>query len=543
MSQKINTDNINYLAFEGGGGKGIVYLGVVQALEEKYMQKNFAGIDNSKAEYPGLYADFKGQGSLPLFPIWSSHPKHRPLKGVSGSSAGAITAFLLAMGLSSQDIEAELKKTDTEKIAGKSTTISKTENFFEHPDILGYRTTFGKRDYSNLDEGDQTLRKIGRVASPIISRIRKVKQYFINLANSHDTLMKRLLLSDYIGGNTVVSPPNNPLIPGYHYVKPYNKATIEAFSLDTVMAYIYSLLFHRGIFTGFEIRKYFEDLMERYLMEKIRNLVSSAGGTPQIIIDLQSDRYFPSKPGEVTFKWFYEATGVDLVITGVNVTQEIPLYFSLTHTPDFPVIEAVAISMNIPILFKPVYIDTPVDKSYAENDNPNMKYYGLYVDGGATNNLPIHAFNNLETSNVGYRGDTINIDVVVPSDYPGEFKKNTIGFELGQRVSGIKAECGFGDLKYTDKKVMEKAIFKKNNSGVMGEYMGELLNSLMYHSTRGQVNSPEVEEHVIVVETGEISTLDFSSPELNGIRGEKDIKDEKELRIRLALELIDELLK
>jgi len=34
MVMKVAKENVNYLVFEGGGGKGITYIGAVHALEE-----------------------------------------------------------------------------------------------------------------------------------------------------------------------------------------------------------------------------------------------------------------------------------------------------------------------------------------------------------------------------------------------------------------------------------------------------------------------------------------------------------------------------
>ena len=64
----LHVDAIKYLAMEGGGGKGCVYLGAIIALEEL--------------------------GLLPIRPDGTSR-----IRGIAGASAGTITAFLLALGL------------------------------------------------------------------------------------------------------------------------------------------------------------------------------------------------------------------------------------------------------------------------------------------------------------------------------------------------------------------------------------------------------------------------------------------------------------
>jgi predicted acylesterase/phospholipase RssA len=63
---------ITYLALEGGGGKGVTYLGAMKALRE-----------------------------LKVLPI--RHGCENQLKGISGASAGAITALMLTLGFSDDD--------------------------------------------------------------------------------------------------------------------------------------------------------------------------------------------------------------------------------------------------------------------------------------------------------------------------------------------------------------------------------------------------------------------------------------------------------
>src|SRR5258706_4003238 len=72
---KLNAGEIKYLAFEGGGGKGIAFLGALQVLTE---QKILA---NNKSGYRGH------------------------IEGYAGASAGAITAFWLSIGYDFYEVE------------------------------------------------------------------------------------------------------------------------------------------------------------------------------------------------------------------------------------------------------------------------------------------------------------------------------------------------------------------------------------------------------------------------------------------------------
>jgi Patatin-like phospholipase len=69
--KRLNPDEIRYLALEGGGGKGFAYLGALQVLEKLKVMEH--------------------------------------IDGVSGTSAGAITALMIAMGMTAEEIDNELK--------------------------------------------------------------------------------------------------------------------------------------------------------------------------------------------------------------------------------------------------------------------------------------------------------------------------------------------------------------------------------------------------------------------------------------------------
>lgn len=101
--------DIKYLVFQGGGGKGVAYSGVLKALEEK--------------------------GLLPLIP-----GKENGIKGIAGTSAGAITALLVALGYNSKEINDNF--------------LTKPEifdGFFDGPDSGSYRTvsSFNRPGKSN----------------------------------------------------------------------------------------------------------------------------------------------------------------------------------------------------------------------------------------------------------------------------------------------------------------------------------------------------------------------------------------------------------
>jgi predicted acylesterase/phospholipase RssA len=90
--------NVNYLALEGGGGKGVTYLGAIRALE-----------------------------SLGILPIDINRTGQNQIRGISGASAGAITGLMLALGIGSVQMD---------KIMSKSETFTA---FFDEPMVGLYR--------------------------------------------------------------------------------------------------------------------------------------------------------------------------------------------------------------------------------------------------------------------------------------------------------------------------------------------------------------------------------------------------------------------
>lgn len=81
----------------------------------------------------------------------------------------------------------------------------------------------------------------------------------------------------------------------------------------------------------------------------------------------------------ITFSELYKLTKKKLIITGTNVSKQIPVYFDYQSYPNMSVIEAVRISISIPLIFT----------SYVFNQD-------LYVDGSLMDNYPIGIFDNKE---------------------------------------------------------------------------------------------------------------------------------------------------
>lgn len=79
----------------------------------------------------------------------------------------------------------------------------------------------------------------------------------------------------------------------------------------------------------------------------------------------------------LTFLELSKRAGINLVVTGTNLSRGTLEYFCVDRTPDMHVSLAVRISCAVPVLFRPVILNGDV-----------------YVDGAVLNNFPMSAFSS-----------------------------------------------------------------------------------------------------------------------------------------------------
>jgi predicted acylesterase/phospholipase RssA len=358
---KLSHEAVRYLSLEGGGGKGVVYLGAVQALER-----------------------------LQVLPITLGSSDNQ-IKGVSGASAGAITALLLSLGLDSTLLEQVLARPED------------FNNFFDGPRVGEVRLV-GRDNKSGVGRAPRSLGAAAIAAAIEGNWLREL-------------LLARLMArNDRLWGQITKHP----------------------------VEYLQCLALDRGLFPGFAARDFFEAVLGWRLQQ-----------------------------GGVDFKTFRRLTGVDLVVTGANVTRQQPGYFSARYTPDFPVADAVAISMSVPLLFKPVLVqaNVPVQGLVTRAD----AYHGLWADGGLLNNLPIHAFDEDSAAN------------------PQELNPTVLGLRLVNRFPE-------GSLP----------SLKPDEGLPLFGYLGDVLATLLYPASAGQLRTQEEVEHTIALYTYDLSLTEFS---------------------------------
>lgn len=316
------------LAFQGGGGKGFAYIGAVQAMEDL--------------------------GILPSV----GRPPTSNVRGIAGASAGSITAFLLAMKCSSNDLM---------KLFGSSQNIDSIlsgssyqfDSFFDGPDN-GLARGVASSDFF----------KVHRV--PVLERHVTTERRLDYLIFLRDVLN----LNGHAKGFTALTPM--ALLATFlgfvdDYLDESAEQIIEKYPFMEIVLrkpkeYSLNLLYDRGIFPGFGVRQFLQYAARTF----IPRLPNWHGGL--------------SDPARITFRDFHELTKTNLVVSGTNLSQRRSQLFSSANTPDFPVVEAIGISSCFPVAWKPVWVyDTMVDST-------GRSLEGYWIDGGYLNNLPLRVF-------------------------------------------------------------------------------------------------------------------------------------------------------
>jgi predicted acylesterase/phospholipase RssA len=132
----------------------------------------------------------------------------------------------------------------------------------------------------------------------------------------------------------------------------------------------YLIYFDRdmGFFSGKAARDYFD------LLLRMR------------AVKLTGDTRYGTAKATMPFRVHKQVFGIDLLLCGANLSTGKSVLFSWKHTPNFPVADAVRISMSLPIAYKPYVITQRV---------PGWPPCGTYIDGGIWNNLPFREISSL----------------------------------------------------------------------------------------------------------------------------------------------------
>lgn len=120
------------------------------------------------------------------------------------------------------------------------------------------------------------------------------------------------------------------------------------------------------------------------------------------------------------------------------------------------------------------------------DDNSKNEYFGIYVDGGMLNNLPLHAFNNLVGLPVKFKGGY-------------ELKLTYRGVNTSTKVAGLPEFASRVNSSILALRLEQKADLKQLNeesifpaeSIVISSWIQSLLGTLMYPAEEGQIRTLE----------------------------------------------------
>lgn len=428
-AKKIDPDQVHHLAFEGGGGKGITYLGAIKALCSKEIH------------------------DPPLLPI----RKGGPIRGISGASAGAITALFLALGWNHKRIESELKDKDF-------------RDFFDA----------SKPGWIRAVEKDNHRAK-WRVPYP--QDMWRSKEFQEKRENSISKIIKAiedLILSALPGPVEYVAKALRSFLYLSKDYRDLRRRAIEGF---------YAIIFDQGMHAGFAVREYFRKKVQDFLTKEVK------------LEDRRRYLGMNVNPDFFTFQQLHSLTGIDLRVTGVNLSTGRPQIFSLENTPTFPVAEAISISMNIPFLFKPVWIQGWRGAKAQEV----QKYRGFWIDGGLLNNYPIHAF---DTPHFGVQN------------------KNILGFRLMDGYPSV------------EEKKQEPAEFPSDQM-LIWDLFASFAQALCYPCEEGQIISEQDRMQTIPLFTYDLKMMDFNPP--SKLRRKPILQAEKAVYDYFEIAIPDEL--
>ena len=181
----------------------------------------------------------------------------------------------------------------------------------------------------------------------------------------------------------------------------------------------------------------------------------------------------------ITFKQFHEMKNPrnrfkDLYVLGANLSTGYSEIFSYEHTPDMKVVDALRITMSLPLFFSAV------------------RYKGhIYVDGGLFNNYPIELFDNRK--------------YIIPNSYSEKmFNTETLGLRLDS-LAEIRV-------------LRDGNAPEKNKIKNIKDFTLALSKALLNHLENRHRNDMLDKSRTIYIDTLDIGVTDFDLSETDKMR-------------------------
>lgn len=374
LQEQLKPEDIRYLSFEGGGGKGAAYLGVLIALL-----------------CPDFHVFKKGKHDL-------TYLNEDTILGIAGSSAGAMTAALLGSGVPLEELIGMMLDYMPSKDSGipeyqnkpvleafmdldiKSSTAIIPNPFAQD----GYDIRFS----SLTTEIAQVALDVALEALPF-GLARDIRFYFEHILKEKTNLLPRDIL-----------------------------AAADRIFIDD------------GLIPGVVMYRHLAFLINMYNpkeADKDEPPIQQASSPNNILVPdaLMQSTSIPVRPRRfrppgLTFQEAREKfKGREIVITGTNLSRGQLTYFSNSITPHLSIVAAARMSSSLPVLFKPIKIerDMLVSDNYFNPDEQKI-LVGTWVDGGVINNHPLHAFDLVNANDIYQLTDKFKKGVFNPALLP-----------------------------------------------------------------------------------------------------------------------------
>ena len=185
-----------------------------------------------------------------------------------------------------------------------------------------------------------------------------------------------------------------------------------------------------------------------------------------------------------TFRDLREAKKPDLYVYGTNLSTHFSEVFSIEHSPDMRLADAVRISMSLPIFYTAI--------RNTRND--------VYVDGGLLDNFPVKLFDRekyvaSEKRNTDYYEKQ---NVTFLNEHPGSspyvYNKETLGFRLDSKEE-------IAAFRYNEPQVEKIDHFF--------EYIKALIKTILDSQSNTHLHGDDW-QRTIYIDTLGVATTDFS---------------------------------
>ncbi len=186
-----------------------------------------------------------------------------------------------------------------------------------------------------------------------------------------------------------------------------------------------------------------------------------------------------------------------IYLVGTNLSRAAYEVFSFEDTPDFPVADAVRISMSIPLFFKAIKLPrkAPEKKFYLRKRNQPRD---IYVDGGLLNNYPVRLFDRKKY--------IVGSDNYFIPDYYQKDKKTSVTYVYNKETLGFRLDSKAEISQF--KKYGESVSAETEDIEGLYDYLMMLVSNLLAAQQSAHLNNNDW-ARTIYIDTHEVGTIDF----------------------------------